>query len=243
MTRVVVLIASIPARRAFCEGLLGDLTRQTRPPDVVLLRLDGYGSDVPAPRSPFPVFAIERSEKQEGPGMRWLFAQSAGLDRDDIVVCIDDDANLLEAPEFVAGLVMAVERDGGAAGAMGTDLEGKGAPPGPYSRGLLIHAAGLGLTVRVKHLEGLRMFAEWLVQNNAPNLFSPLGDDDAIVSAHLWTTGVPITHAVTGNVFELPAAKASAQSVARGRSGEKLHAQKMAIRRVTGWPFQAIIHI
>lgn len=243
MTRVLALVATIPKRRALCERLLGELARQSRPPDAVLLRLDGYGVDEPAPQSMLYVYGVSRSAVAEGPGARWLFAAEAGLDPEDIVVCVDDDAMLIEAPEFVAGLVMAVERGGGAAGAMGRDTEGKPAPPGAYSRGRLIHAAGLGLTVRARHLAGLREFAEKLVEKDGPNLFSPLGDDDAIVSAYLWKTGVNIEHAVTGNVFEVPAGKASAQSVARGRAGEVMHAQKMAIRRLTGWPFEARVHM
>lgn len=241
MTRVVALVATIPPRRALCEWVIAQLAEQSRPPDAVVLRLDGYG-DAPSPKSALPVFAEQRSIEKQGPGFRWLFAHSCGLDRDDIVVCVDDDVELCEAPEFVAGLVMAVERGGGAAGAMGRDMEGKPADPGAWSRGLLIHAAGLGLTVRVKYLDGLREFAQSILEAGGPDTLSPLGDDDALVSAHLWKTGVPITHAVTGNVFEVPASKLHAQSVARGRSGEKLHAQKMAIRRVTGWPFQATIN-
>lgn len=253
MTRVIALVATIPARRPFCEGLLAALARQSRPPDAVLLVLDDYG-ETPPPACPLPILGIDRADKKHGPWRRWCVAldyltlremvpgytrEEGALALDDILVCVDDDAVLLEAPEFIAGLVMAVERGGGAAGAMGTDYEGKPAPPGAYSRGRLIHAAGLGLTVRAQHLIGLPAFAAEVVAAGGPDIFTPVGDDDALVSAHLWKTGVTITHAVTGNVFEVPAAKVSSQSVVRGRSGEKLHAQKMAIRKVTGWPFQA----
>lgn len=240
--KVVALVATIPARRALCERLLAELAKQTRPPDALLLRLDGYGS-APAPVHSFSTVWESRSTSAAGPGARWLAALDAGLNPDDIIVCIDDDAMLVEAPRFVERLVAAIEitdacGQDNAAAAMGTGVDGKVAQPGAHSRGQLIYAAGLGLTVRARHLVGLREFSAEVQAAGGPDMLGLLGDDDALVSAHLWKTGVPIVHAATGNVFQAPGSKATSHSLKRIAKGERPFEQKLQLQRVTGWPFR-----
>lgn len=253
-SRVIALIATIPERRALCERLLGELQRQSRRPDGMILVLDGFKEHEELEIS-VPVdweLAVFSSDLQQGPGGRWLrvldlMSGRCGnfhddmdlLQLDDIIVCIDDDAVLVDAPEFIAGLAMAVERDGGAAAAMGRDARGRTCLPGPNRCGLLIHAAGLGLTVRAKHLEGLGAFADEVKAAGGPDALGPLGDDDALVSAFLWKKGILIHHAATGNIFEAPAGKKTSFSKRRVSTGETADAQKEAIARVTGWPFVA----
>ena len=122
--RILALVATIPPRRASCERLLGELAAQSRPPDGVILCLDGYG-DAPAPACPLPVIASYRTHAQSGPGHRWGVLVRAQKARwrpsdgarlsDDIVISIDDDPVLSEAPRFVEALAETVEACGGAA--------------------------------------------------------------------------------------------------------------------------------
>lgn len=230
--RALVLIATIPARKRSCERLLGELMRQTRKPDGVILVLDGYG-DAPAPACPLPIIAEHRTVMPAGAGQRWTAVRD--LPPDDIIINLDDDVMLVQAPKLVAALVDAVEK-GGAAAAMGMRPTNRRAPPGAYGFGNLVYAAGCGLAVRVKHLVGLEKFADEIKAAGGPDSLGLHGDDDAIVSAHLWKTGVPILHAATGNIFAAAGTQATSQTAARRARKEDPNAQKFAIKKITGWP-------
>lgn len=231
--RAIVLIATIPARKRSCERLLGELMRQTRKPDGVVLVLDGYG-DAPAPVCPLPVIAEHRTAMPVGAGQRWVAVRD--LPPDDIIINLDDDVMLTQAPKLVAALVAAIETGGGAAAAMGMRESARRAAPGAFSLGNLIYAAGCGLTVRVKHLAGLEGFAAEVKAAGGPDSLGLHGDDDAIVSAHLWKTGVRILHAATGNIFAATGTQSTSQTAARRARKEDPNAQKHAIKKITGWP-------
>jgi hypothetical protein len=156
---------------------------------------------------------------------------------EDIFVCLDDDAVLFEAPTLVKRLVDAVEQYGAAA-AQGRDGQCKPAPPGAVSRGELIFAAANGFGVRVKHLLGLLDFASSVRTQGGPDALGLLGDDDALVSAFLWKNGVKIRHAATGNIYAAPGMRASSQSAAKMAQRQNPDVQKLAIQRITGWPFK-----
>jgi hypothetical protein len=229
--RVVVLLATVPARKNSCERLLDEVAKQSRKPDGVVLVLDGYG-DAPAPKCALPIITTHRTEKPTGAGARWRAV--ANFPPETIVVCLDDDIMLIEAPNLIRKLVDAVESGGGAAAAMGRSADGKFAPPGKFSRGDLIHGLGCGLAVRAKHLTGLQKFADEVRADNGPDALGLRGDDDALVSAFLWRNKVRILHAATGNIFAAPGTQASA---ARNGSKEAPNAQKLAIKKLTGWPW------
>jgi hypothetical protein len=173
MTRVLALVATIPARRMSCERLLGELSRQTRTPDGVVLVLDGYG-EAAAPACSLPVIAEYRTDAPTGPGNRWRVASD--LPPEDILICLDDDIMVIEAPRLVDALVEAIEASGGAASAMGCSADGRRAPPGEYSRGDLIYAAGCGFAMRAKHLAGLQGFAAEVTAAGGPNALGLLGE-------------------------------------------------------------------
>jgi len=241
--RVIALIATIPARKRSCERLLGEISKQSQKPDGVILVLDGYG-DEPAPACSLPVIIEHRTAKALGAGLRWRVGEGAlgsdgKLSPDDILVCLDDDIMLFEAPHIIRALVKAVEAGGGAAAAMGRGTDDKFAAPGAYSRGDLIYAAGCGLTVRAKHLIGLPEFAAKIQADGGPDALGLLGDDDALVSAYLWKTGVKIRHAATGNIFAAPGMYATSQTAAAAQAGKRENpdAQKLAIKKATGWPW------
>src|SRR4051812_45347122 len=126
MTRVLALISTILARKRSCERVLVELSQQSRPPDGVILRLDGY-ADAPPPTCPLLVEFVERTKELSGAGGRWLFVErllsTCGCKdpslADTIIVNIDDDMVLREAPLFVDRLVQSVILTGGAAASAG----------------------------------------------------------------------------------------------------------------------------
>ena len=232
--RLFALIASIPARRASLERLLGEIAEQSRPPDGVILCLDGYG-DAPAPAGPLPV-TVYRTATRSGPGARWRLA--CEFAPDDILVCIDDDADLSEAPRFLAALATIVETTNAAAAAMGFTPDGHRAAPGDTSRGRLVLGCGCGLALRAGHLAGLQALAAEVRAAGLPDPLGPCGDDQALVSCHLWRRGVPLLHAATGPLSFAPGTQASSETRARQARGEEdLQAQALALARLTGWPF------
>ena len=235
VTRVLVLIATIPPRRASCERLLRELTKQSRQPDALILCCDGYGGKcIPAPTSTIPLAYAVFTPFMCGPGRRWQAALDAGVDPEDIIINLDDDVYLGKAPELIRALVTAVE-EGGAAAAMGMTPDGKRAPPGRFSRGNLIYAAGCGLALRTKHLEGLQELAAEVKAAGGPDALGVCGDDDALVSAHLWRKGITIKHAATGVIQAALGSQDVSQTKMRLARGEKLDDQKRAIARITGW--------
>ena len=115
MSRILALVPTIPPRRRSVTRLLAELAQQSRPPDGVLLCLDGYG-EAPAPPCPLPVVQL-RTPALSGPGAKWRVVRELRqtgpdppldidcLAPDDILVCVDDDAMLCEAPHFLRELV------------------------------------------------------------------------------------------------------------------------------------------
>lgn len=243
MSRVIVLIATIPPRKRSCERLLEELTQQSRVPDGVILVCDNYGA-TPAPACPLPLLATSSTSNPTGGGCRWRAAEALVLDEytppdpDDIIVCLDDDIMLLKAPRCIEALVEAVEQGGGAAAAMGRVVDGGGqAPPQLASCGDLIYGAGCGLTVRAKHLIGVGQFARDVVAAGGPDMLGLRGDDDALVSAWLWKSGVRIAHAATGNIFPAPNTQDSSYTQALIAGKVDFDAQKRQLKKITGWPW------
>lgn len=234
MTTAYALIATIPARRPFCERLLRELARQSRKPDGVIFVLDGYG-DLPAPACSLPVVREHRTAQLSGAGQRWL--RCGDLDPEDIIVNLDDDIVLAGAPSCFKTLADTAEQHKTAAAAMGRTARNKVAPPGLLPYGALIHAAGCGLTVRVKHLVGLQEFATSIKAQGGPDGLGPGGDDDGLVSAYLWRSGVVITHAPTGNIFQAPGAQSGTTPAAKKARLENLALQKKSLKNLTGWPW------
>lgn len=228
--RVLALVATIPARKQSCTRLLAELAKQTRPPDGIVLVLDGYG-DEPAPPCPLPVVLEKRTAQLSGAGARWCVLSELPID--DIIINIDDDTVLFEAPQFVAKLAEVVECFNCAAGAMGRTFDGKAAPPGHYSRGELMHAAGCGVSARAGVFAGVVAFADEMKAAGGLDALGPGGDDDAIMSAYLWKAGVPIKHvAVGGNVYTAPGV------VSTFKPQKDPDTQKRAISAFTGWPWR-----
>lgn len=259
MSRLLVLLATIPARRASCERLLAELARQSRPPDAVILCLDGYGDEPLRPSCPLPAF-VATTPAPSGPGHRWRVAERLATETpdarptwcpsadpaapvlapDDVLLCIDDDADLSQVPRFLEALAVILETSNAAAAAMGHTPGGLRAPPGEVSRGRLLLACGCGLALRAGHLRGLQAFAAELCAKGARDPLGPGGDDQALVSCHLWRRGVPILHAAAGAFTFAAGTQRTSETSARQARGEvTLHEQAQEIARLTGWPLAA----
>jgi len=234
--RVIALVATIPPRRRSVERLLSELTAQTHVPEKVVLVLDGYKDDDTTPNCPLPIAKVYTSAKPLGPGARWRAAED--LAPDDIVVNFDDDIRIAQAPKCVEALVSAVLVNESAAAAMGRLFSGHPAPPGDYAFGDLMYEAGCGLTVRAKHLWGLRAFADEVLATGGPDALGLRGDDDALVSAYLWKNNVRMVHAPTGNIFAAPNTQNVGYTAGTLAAGQAFDAQKKEIAKITGWPWR-----
>lgn len=242
MPRAIVLVATIPSRKFSCQRLLAELEQQTRRPDGVILRLDGYGQE-PAPFSPFPIVRQQSTYERGGPGQRWILAhdhwlslRGNGHDADFIVINLDDDMFTRKAPRLIEALVAGVEEHGAAA-AMGRTPDGGRAAPSKTSRGRLIYGAGCALALRAEHLSGLGELRDRVIAAGGRDPLGPCGDDDALVSALLWSKGIAIHHAATGVINSAAGTQTDSQTRQRMALREELDEQKRLIARLTGWPW------
>jgi hypothetical protein len=86
-------------------------------------------------------------------------------------------------------------------------------------------------------LVGLDAFAAEVRAAGGPDALGICGDDDALVSAFFWKHGTRIMHTATGNIFAAPLTRTTSQTVARAKLMEAPDAQKIAIKKITGWPW------
>ena len=236
---VHLLVATILSRRASCERLLATLSKQTLVSDMMHLVLDGY-VDASAPLySPFFNVVEYRTATPLGPGGRWRVLKF--LPQDAILVVLDDDQILLES-DVIERLVRFVEHGGAAAG-MGTNLGGWG---GAHPAGTpLISVGAATMALRVEDVFDLDVTLEEIRSKCNFDPFADGGDDDAVVSAHLWRKGVPMRAAGLLGVATDEQAQVGSQFEKRKAAGGKrsLFWQREEIRRVTGWPWVSVANI
>ena len=233
-----LLLATIPSRRPFCGRLLADVLRQTRKPDRLLLYCDGYRIMSP-PASCLPTSAMVNPTNQ-GAGHRWTYAEEMwriGLtDSPPIIVNLDDDAYIAKAPRLLETLHSTVMQTGAAA-SVGVTIAGRRAAPGTHSQGALIYGAGSGFAVRADLLLGFSDFACEMQRVTGQDFLAPCGDDDACLSAFLWTRGVTIQHAPGGVFHSAPGSQTTSQTKERLALGKPLDTQKKLLAAATGWPY------
>lgn len=190
MARLVALIPAISSRTANLRGMLLVLGAQTRPPDHILLCLDGPGWRGAAPfvAGAVPIVVHDHEGETRGAGARWLHPGLDELGDDDIVWCLDDDVKLepssAETTWRAAQMHGTVSWHGQTCDRL-TSITIDDAPEHPEH----IHYAALaGLALRANLARALRVrpFA-------ATILGRPGGYDQVALAVHLWLAQVRIT--------------------------------------------------
>lgn len=228
MAELIVLLATIPWRRASCERALRSLAAQTRRPDKVILHLDGFGPDEPAPALPDGLdIEVKRFGRRRGVGNWWRSLKKAHVDA--LVACIGDDFTY--KPSYLEQSIGARRRFGGCVCWHGRDFRNRmhnfrAAPRAPAR---IVRAGTACVLVPVRPLLG--MCAHPL----ARLFFAPDGHDEAFFSWWLSTKKIRITR---------PAGRPPLNHHAEGSDPRstsiRFAARKAALRRLLyelyGWP-------
>lgn len=231
-----VLIATVPWRRQPCARLLGDIQKQSLQPRFVHLVLDGYGDDSLPRDLPLPIRICEyRTAKPSGPGGRWRVLREGSITGADVLVVFDDD-QILMGPTVIENFVRVI--GDGATAYRGTDLRGSGGCVFPEGRPLICMGAG-AMAVHPADLAGLDEMRAEIQTKCGFDPFADGGDDQAVVSAHLWRKGVPMRAAGFLEIFmQQELNGGSQQEKRRSTKGTKsFFWQSEAIRAATGWPW------
>lgn len=227
-----ILLATIPPRRAYCERLLGEIARQTVIPACVHLVLDGYGS-APGPYCFLPVHEW-RTPVPLGPGGRWRVARAVSPKT--MLVIFDDDV-VLATVDVVSRLVRNCV-EGAAGAAQGITISGAAAPIGSVCDEPLICMGAAAMAVRAGDLAGLDVFADEVRKRCGFDPLGDLGDDEALVSAHLWRKKVPMHHVTINGLRFVEAAQGEgSQTQRRLVRGGSLDEQRVKLREFIRWPW------
>ena len=228
-----LLLATVPRRKVFVERILAAISEQTVVPSVVHLCLEGYG-DVIAPKYPESLSVKEyRTQQTTGPGARWRIISEISSDVDKLVV-LDDDWSM-SSNDVIEKLVSAAGTDS-ASSYIGLSV----------SRYLteelgveLISMGGAAMALPVQHLAGLEDLRQEIIKACSFDPFGNLGDDEAVVAAHLWRKGVKMFAAGKLGLWMPPQAQVDCQGDRRRSAlrGKKFFWQREAIAKVTGWPW------
>jgi hypothetical protein len=173
-----------------------------------------------------------------GPGGRWRIWSD--LPKDDILVSIDDDIYIGNAPSLIEKLVAAA-RTGCGAAASGTSPNGAWVRwgmhhmPGIYD-GSLICMIASAMAIRVGDLEGLHEMRDAVLQRSRVDVLGLGGDDEALVSACLWKRGVPMKHVPVDGLALAAGTQEHCQTLERLKAGA-WDRQRVMIREATGWPW------
>jgi hypothetical protein len=185
---VHVLIASVPWRRTSLNRLLREVAAQQLRPAFVHLVLDG--DDVPnAPLDVSPLdwdglkVTIKTQHPARGAGARWSVIDE--IPNDHVVMNLDDDVGL--DSDYVGLHYEALKRaDAVCSGGYTTDRKFIMCDNNHGYEGPIACLQAGAFSARVSKLRGLRDMPM------AAELLGVLGDDEALLSAHLWKTGVVV---------------------------------------------------
>jgi hypothetical protein len=238
MTTTHLLLATIPERRVQVEYLLAGVAQQSFVPDQVHLVLDSAvgGNLLPTPQLPSTLAVTEyRMPTTGGPGGRWRVLPQVPPDA--ALLVLDDD-QIFGAPNILETLIKSIA-NGGAAAYRGTTHSGSGVS----ASGELLLSMGSGMMACwVADLQDLDSTVAEIREKCGFDPFGPLGDDEAVVSTHLWrkkipmraTGPLPVYEAQGGTQVNSQFQRRLAASRLEGRS---LFWQRQKIAKVTGWPW------
>lgn len=229
---VHLVVATVEERRESCERLLVAVAAGTRAPDLAHLVLDGYAGR-PAPVAPSALRVREwRTERRLGPGGRWRVARE--VPPGTVLVVVDDD--VVAPPGLVAALAGAVG-PWAAAGAQGVTWSGGRATSEAAAGEDLACAGACGFAVFAGDLDGLDELAAVVRAAGGFDPLGDLGDDEALVCAHLWRRGIRIAHVPVPGLRTASGTQEQSQTCRRLRRGESLDEQRRVVRAATGWPW------
>jgi hypothetical protein len=236
---VHLLIATIPSRRAMCDALLEAVSQQTIVPVQVHLVPDQYPND-DAPYTPWLHVANYRFDTTGGPGGRWRVLRHLP---DGVALVVLDDDQLLASNDVIEQLIDAAgtgfPNAPAAAAYRGIFPSGWG---GAAAKGAPLIAVACGaLACPAAALAGLEATAAEIREKCGFDPWGPLGDDDAVVSFHLWRRGVPMRAAGMLQIFDAPGSQADSQferrRAAQAADGKPIFWQRRAIAAAFGWPW------
>lgn len=228
MPELIVVMATIPWRLASCERALRSLADQTRPPDKVILHLDGFTEGAPSPQIPEGLdVEVKRFGRRRGVGNWWRSLTNEHAEA--LVGCIGDDFSY--HPTYLADSVAAQRRFGGWICWHGRDTKNRmhnfrASPSHPVT---IVRGGTACVLGPVRPLLG--MCAHPL----AALFFSPAGHDEAFVSWWLSTKRVRITRPAG-----LPKLTHHTEGNDPRSTSIRFAARKGALRRLLyeryGWP-------
>lgn len=225
-----VLVASVPWRVSSLNALLHDVAAQTVLPMYVHLVLDGYGPGDALP-SLDPLswdglrVTVNRQHPARGAGSRWDVA--VAQPSDDILASLDDDVKIPR--DYLARHLAAMgAHDAVASGGWGeTGRHGLDDVRDSFEGPVVCLMAGAS-TFRVRCLRELRQVPLSDVTLGVQ------GDDEGLISAHLFRQGI-VPHRVAVPVAFDPLAH-DPRAQGPQRNGDVLRLRR-ALRDATGWPW------
>jgi hypothetical protein len=232
-SKVHLLIATIPSRREACTKLLESIKLQTKQPDLVHLVLDGYG-DQPAPPCDLPSKQY-RTASLSGPGGRWRVVKD--IDTEAILISIDDDIEIAnDGKDLISMLVHEVEETGHCVALIGVTVSGEFGNM-PTTEDLICVDAKV-MACRAGDLHGVSRLVAEVREKCGFDPVGDCGDDEAVVSAHLWREGVRMRRVFFPQIRLADGTQVGSQTEKRRATGKPLWWQRHEVARITGWPFR-----
>ncbi len=227
---VSMIIATVPWRAQSLNRLLREVAQQTIRPGHLHVLLDGHRGSWPEGLRfvewPGLTLHVHRVVPARGAGARWRLAETfcGGT----IIVNLDDDIRI--STRFVEKHVKAVERTGGAVSSGGYTASGRMiicTQQDPYDGPLLCAQTG-AFSMLAADVRGLSL------EPMADRLLGLLGDDEGLLSMHLWKSGVLISRVPETVGFDPSADDKRSQW---GSAPGRCHKLRTALRELTGWPW------
>jgi len=236
VTPVVVVISSVPWRRANLLALVNDLAVQTLQPAKVLIHFDGYArgevpdwDDLPYWAQQYGLVTMTRCTVPCGPGERWRrLLQHPHVFQNPDVLVLDDDFRI--EPGYIERTVAELATHDGAVAWSGARLaDGDYIDWRGYEPHELMSISAGSCALRLAWLRGVTDY-EFI-----DDYFKVGGDDEALVSYHLWRKGVRMWRP-SGAAPLFSVDKFANDSRAAGlRYGFKRVASRLALHEQHGW--------
>lgn len=196
------------------------------------LVLDGYGSR-PAPSCYFSSKQY-RTVSLSGPGGRWRVVHD--IDPAAILIVIDDDIEIGEdGQDLFEILIREVEETGDCVALIGVTTSGDFGNM-PTTEDLICVDAKV-MACRAGDLWGVGNLVKEVREKGGFDPIGDCGDDEAVISAHLWRKGVRMRRICFPRIRLADGTQDGSQTEKRRATGKPIWWQRHEIARMTGWPF------